>query len=67
MEPVKKSAAHFFKACRSYNGCIEHDKKDYHWEKGIQSVSPFSGARVSTEAVVVVHPNSKSPMSRPGR
>lgn len=67
MEPVKKPAAHFFKACRDYNGCIKHDKKDHHWEKGVQYVSPLSGARVRTDAVVGIHPNSKSPMSKPGR
>lgn len=51
-------------ACRLYNGCIQNDKKEYHWEKGIQSISPLSGARVSTEAVVEVHPNSELPLSR---
>lgn len=61
MEPLKKPVVHFFKASRWYNGCIENDMKRYHSEKGVYSVSPLSGAQVSTEAVVEVPPNSKSP------
>lgn len=64
MEPLKKPVVNFFKAFPSYNGCIEKETEEYHSEEGIHSTSRLSGAQVSTEAVVEVHPNSKSPLSR---
>ncbi|KAG6362404.1 hypothetical protein INS49_010634 [Diaporthe citri] len=45
MEPLKKPAVHFFQASRSYNGCIQRDKIEYHSDEGVYSVSPLSGAQ----------------------
>ncbi|KAI7776871.1 hypothetical protein LA080_004349 [Diaporthe eres] len=57
MEPLKKPVVHFFQATRFYDGGIQHDSEAYHSEEGVWSVSPLSGGRVSTEAVIAVHPN----------